>query len=241
MNFVCCFLMRKILFKHSNGLISVIQTLLYWKQWLRGGILTLNVIVQTQMMLHAQVAQIQQLSQKTPKHSTNWQSAEWTATSESCPKWPKMQTSAGKVLTSVFWNVLDILFIDYLEKGRPINSEYFIALLVCLKEEITKKRPQMKKKKCSFIKTMYVTSWSRHWQNYMNCTSNYFCTNPILQIWPPVTNGCLQTSKGSNEEVISVTNVCFEAKDKSFYEKGIKLLEKHWNQCITLVGDYVEE
>ena len=31
---------------------------------------------------------------------------------------------------------------------------------------------------------------------------------------------------GSNEEVISETEVYFEAKDKSFYKKGIKLLEK---------------
>ena len=50
-----------------------------------------------------------------------------------------MQTSADKILASVFWDVLGILFIDYREKGRTINSEYYIALLVCLKEEITKK------------------------------------------------------------------------------------------------------
>ena len=46
---------------------------------------------------------------------------------------------------------------------------------------------------------------------------------------------------GSNEEVILKTEVYFKAKDKSFYKKGIELLEKHWNQCITLEGDYVEE
>ena len=63
-----CFLRRKkTLFKQNNGLISVIQTLLHWKQWLRGGMLTLNTVIQTQMMLNAQVAQIRQLSQKTPK------------------------------------------------------------------------------------------------------------------------------------------------------------------------------
>ena len=50
-----------------------------------------------------------------------------------------MLTSAGKVLSSVFWDAQGILFIDYLEKGRTINSEYYIALLVCLKEEIAKK------------------------------------------------------------------------------------------------------
>ena len=46
---------------------------------------------------------------------------------------------------------------------------------------------------------------------------------------------------GSNEEVISETKVYFEAKDKSFYKKGIELLEKYLNQCITLERDYVDE
>ena len=46
---------------------------------------------------------------------------------------------------------------------------------------------------------------------------------------------------GFNEEVISETEEYFEAKDKLIYRKGIELLEKHWNQCITLEGDYVDE
>ena len=46
---------------------------------------------------------------------------------------------------------------------------------------------------------------------------------------------------GSNEEVISETETYFEAKDKSFYKKGIELLEKRWNQCITLERDYFDE
>ena len=45
----------------------------------------------------------------------------------------------------------------------------------------------------------------------------------------------------SNEEVISETEVYFEAKDKLFYKKGIKLLEKHWNQCVTLEGDLMNK
>ena len=58
--------------------------------------------------------------------------------------------SAVKVLASVFWDAHGISVIDYLEKGRTINSEYYMALLVRLKEEIAKKRPQMKKKKVLF-------------------------------------------------------------------------------------------
>ena len=77
---------------------------------------------------------------------SNQQSAEWTAAGKNCPKWPKMQTPAGKVLASIFWNAQGILFINYLKKQRTINSKYYIALLVHLKEKITKRGPQMKKK-----------------------------------------------------------------------------------------------
>ena len=70
---------------------------------------------------------------------SNRLSAERTTVDESRPKRPKTQTSAGKVLASVFWDAQSILSMDYLEKGRTINSEYHIALLVRLKEEITKK------------------------------------------------------------------------------------------------------
>ena len=45
----------------------------------------------------------------------------------------------------------------------------------------------------------------------------------------------------SNEEVIAETKAYFEAKDKSFYKKGIEMLEKRWNKSITLEGDYVDE
>ena len=58
---------EKILFKQSNGLISVIRTLLYQKKWIRGGILTLNAVIQTQIMLNAQITQNWQLFWKTPK------------------------------------------------------------------------------------------------------------------------------------------------------------------------------
>ena len=77
---------------------------------------------------------------------SNRQSAERTAEDANGSKRPKTQISAGKVLASVFWGAHGILFIDYLEKGRTINSEYYTALLVRLKKEIAKKRPPMKKK-----------------------------------------------------------------------------------------------
>ena len=53
-----------------------------------------------------------------------------------------------------------------------------------------KNNHKLRRKKCSFNKM----------QNYMKYTSNCFCIHPILQIWPPATTGCLQTSKECSRE-----------------------------------------
>ena len=45
----------------------------------------------------------------------------------------------------------------------------------------------------------------------------------------------------SNEEVIVETEAYFESEDKSFYKKGIKKLEQHCNEFITLEGNYIDE
>ena len=105
------------------------------------------------------------------------------AAGESRPKRPKMLTSVGKVFVYVFYDAQRILFINYLEKGWTINREYYIGLLVCLKETSPKNGHKWRRKKYSFTKKMHcVTSWSQWWKNYMNGTPNCFWTHPILPI-----------------------------------------------------------
>ena len=53
-------------------------------------------------------------------------------------------------MASIFWDAHCILFIDYLEKGKTINSDYYMALLDGLSVEIKKKWPQMQKRKLLF-------------------------------------------------------------------------------------------
>ncbi|KAF7277039.1 hypothetical protein GWI33_009508 [Rhynchophorus ferrugineus] len=72
----------------------------------------------------------------TPKSKRR--SSEWTVRhDEPTPKRGKTQQSAGKFMASIFWDAHGIIFIDYLEKRRTINSDYYIALLDRLNEEIT--------------------------------------------------------------------------------------------------------
>lgn len=178
------------------------------------------------------------------------QSSEWTGPDENRPKRAKTQQSAGKVMASVFWNTHGILFIDYLEKGRTINSDYYCALLDRLKNEIALKRPHMKKKKILFHQDNAPCHKSMKTMAKMNelnfellphppyspdlVPSDYWLFSDLKKM--------LQGKRfQSNEEVIAETEAYFESKKKSFYKSGIERLEKRWTDCITLKGNYIDD
>ena len=50
-----------------------------------------------------------------------------------------MKKSAGKFLASIFWDY-DGVLIDYLPKGQTINAEFYLSLLVQLKDILEEKR-----------------------------------------------------------------------------------------------------
>ena len=131
-----------------------------------------------------------------------------------------------------------ILFIDYLGKGRTINREYYIALLVCLKEEITSPKNShiWRRKKCSFTKTMSQVDHNDNKTTWIALrivfTPTLFSRSGSQWLLAVCRHQIMLQGKrfGSNEEVILETEMYFETKDKSFYKKGIKLLEKYWSQ-----------
>lgn len=178
------------------------------------------------------------------------QSAEWSTSDETRPKRAKTQQSAGKVMASVFWDARGIIFIDYLEHGKTINSDYYIALLVRLKAEIASKRPHMKKKKPLFHQDNAPCHKSLKTMAKMHelgfellphppyspdlAPSDYWLFADLKRM--------LQGKRfRSDEEVIAETEAYFEAKNKSFYQAGIEKLEKRWTDCINLEGNYVDE
>jgi hypothetical protein len=52
-------------------------------------------------------------------------SKQWTEAGCLASKKTRSVPSAGKVMTSVFWDAEGILFTDYLEKGKTITGEYY--------------------------------------------------------------------------------------------------------------------
>ncbi|KAG6441817.1 hypothetical protein O3G_MSEX001937 [Manduca sexta] len=121
--------------------------------------------------------------------------------------------------------------------------------MVRLKHEIAKKRPQMQRKKCFSIKTMSghtavaiiaklhelkIESMSHPPYSLVLAPSFYYLFAKLKKM--------LSGKKiGPNGEEIAETEAYFEALDKSFYRKGIEILEKRWIDCITFEGDYLDK
>jgi len=66
------------------------------------------------------------------------QSMEWRHGGSPHHKIFRVQKSAGKILASIFWYQEGILLIDYLPKDQTVNAEYYLSILVQLKDILKK-------------------------------------------------------------------------------------------------------
>ena len=181
---------------------------------------------------------------------TKEQSKQWTARGESAPKKAKTIPSAGKVMASVFWDARGIIFIDYLQKGKTINGEYYANLLQRLSAEIKKKRPHLAKKKVLFhqdnapVHTSVIAMAKinelkfellPHAPYSPDLAPSDYHLFPNLKKW-------LGGKKfANNEEVESAVNGYFEELEVSHYKQGIEAIEHRWEKCIELNGSHVEK
>ena len=107
------------------------------------------------------------------------------------PKKFRAQKFAAKVLASTFWDQDGILLIDYLPKGQTINAEYYLSLLVQLKDILKEKlRGKVTNGSCSCTTMPRLAG---HLQPRRNCptwASSVLFTHPILRLMPRRTTTC---------------------------------------------------
>jgi len=122
---------------------------------------------------------------------TKQKSMEWRHGGSPHPKKFQVQKSAGKVLTSMFWDQDGILLIDYLPKGQTINAQYYSSLLVQLKDILKEKRcRKVTKGSCSCTTMPWLTGHLQPKRNWPSWASSVLIIHLILQIWPRQTTTC---------------------------------------------------
>jgi hypothetical protein len=68
----------------------------------------------------------------------------------------KVQTSAGKVMASVFWDSEGILLVGFLKRGASLNSEQYVQTLEKLEEGIRWVQPCRKMNEVLVLPTVLI-------------------------------------------------------------------------------------
>ena len=162
---------------------------------------------------------------------------EWRHSGSPRPKKFWVQKFAGKFLASIFWGQNGILLIDYLPKSQTINAEYFLSLLVQLKDILKEKRHGRSPRwSCS------CTTMLGHLQpkiNWPTFASNVLVTHPIFRIWSRRTTTCSLDWKqlngrniSSDAEVFAAAEILLDGQIYDFFEWLTKyratLYEVYW-------------
>ena len=124
---------------------------------------------------------------------TKQQSMKWRHSGSPGPQNFRVQKSAGNVLASIFWDQDGILLIDYLPKGQTITAEYYLSLLVQLKDILKEKHPGKgwsPRGFCSCTTMPQLTGYLQLRRNWPTWASSVLITHPILRIWPRRNTTC---------------------------------------------------
>jgi len=166
-----------------------------------------------------------------------------------CPKKFWVQNSAGKFLTSIFWDQDSILLIDYLPKGQTINAEYYSSLLVQMKDIFKEKCRAKVTKRVLFLHGNALAHGALATQKKL-AYLRFQCLNhppysPDLapsdyHLFPGLKKQLKGRHFSSDVEVIAAAETWLDGQPSEYFLSGLQKLEQWVQQCIELPGEYVE-
>jgi len=174
---------------------------------------------------------------------TKQQSMEWRHNGS-----PRPQKSAGKVLTSIFWDQDGIFLIDYLPKGQTINA-YYSSLLVQLKDILKEKCCRKVTKGVLFLHDNDLAHQTLATQKIL-AYLGFQCLDhapysPYLapsdyHLFPGLKKQLKGCHFSSDAEVIAAAETWLDRQPSEFFLSGLQKLEQWAKKCIELHGEYVE-
>jgi len=179
------------------------------------------------------------------------QSIEWKHTASPTRKKFRTQSSADKVMLTVFWDFQGPIYCDFLEGQRTINSQYYSDILE------NKIRPAIRTKRRGLLTegvillhdnarphTAQLTKeklQKLRWEILPHPPYSPDLAPSDFHLFGPLKEGLRGKHFQSNEEVKNQVRKWLRDQPKEFYAKGIYKLAERWDKCISVAGDYVEK
>jgi len=160
-----------------------------------------------------------------------------------------MQKSAGKFLALIFWDQDGILPIDYLPKGQTINVEYYLSLLVQLKDGLKEKRFGKVTKGVLFLHDNAPAHRALATQKKLTYLGFQCLAHPPYSadlapsdyhLFPGLKKQLKGRHFSSDVEVIAAAETWLDRQLSEFFLSGLQKLEQWVKKCIELRWEYVE-
>ena len=174
---------------------------------------------------------------------------EWQHSGSPHPKKFQVQISTGKVLVSVFWDQDGIPLIDYLPKGQTINAEYYLSLLVQLKDILKEKYCGKFTKGVLFLHDNFPAHRTLATQKKLaylcfQCLDHPPCFPDVALSYYHLFPGLKKQLKGhhfsSDAESLLLQRPGWMDYLLNFFLSGLQKLEQRAKKCIELRGKCVE-
>jgi len=180
---------------------------------------------------------------------TKQQSSECQHSISPHPKKFRVQKSNEKVLASIFGGQDSILLIDYLPKGQTINMEYYLSLLVQLKDILKEKHRRKVTKGVLFLHDNAPPHRTLATQKKLAYLGFHCLDHPPYSLDLASSDyhlfpGLKKQLKGrhflSDVEVIAAAETWSDGQPSEFFLSGLQRLEQWAKKCIELRGECVE-
>lgn len=166
------------------------------------------------------------------------------------PKKFKQTASVGKVMASVFWDSEGVIMIDYLEKGKTINGEYYASELTKLKTAIKEKRRGKLRAGVLLLQDNAPAHTAQvAVAEAAKCGFELLPHPPYspdlapsdFYLFPKLKSHLRGHHFGNNDDVIDAVEEFLRDQEANFFHDGIAMLEHRWTKCIDVKGDYIEK
>lgn len=178
------------------------------------------------------------------------QSMQWVPKGGRPPKKCKTVFSACKVLATVFWDYRGILLIDYLDKGKTINAEYYCGILDRLQKAIKNKRPGLLSRKVFLIHDNARPHSARltqeklasfKWDVFEHPPYSPDLAPSDFHLFPAMKTAFGGIRFDTTDDITEAVTAYFKNLDAKHFDVGITKLVCRYKKCIERDGDFVEK
>jgi histone-lysine N-methyltransferase SETMAR len=175
---------------------------------------------------------------------------EWRRRGEHCPVKAKMRLSAGKGLTTIFWDWKGVLLIDFLHECHTVNAAYYCQHLDNVKAAYKTKRCGQPIRNVILLHDnarphTAILTWDKlkefQWETLEQPPYSPDLSPTDYHLFRPLKEALGGHRFQSDDGVEEFVRNWAVTHPPTFYEEGIQKLPTCWQKCVELQEDHVEK